>query len=115
MLQLELVQLLAQMGKVEQARRQSAIWSSAVRTTRRRSMPSSGLRCWHTISTRPRRAPTRLSRFVPSLQCGYLYQGTVAEERKHPEDALALVHQGGRIFSPDTAEPLEAAVRLLVA
>jgi tetratricopeptide (TPR) repeat protein len=49
----------------------------------------------------------------PKSALGYLYLGLLAEQDKRPEDALRLYEQA-RTLQPSAAEPLEATVRLLV-
>lgn len=113
-LQLDLVQLLAQMGKVEQA--QAAIGDLVKQQPDNTAALDARFRIAmlaHDLDTAQASADAIVA-LRPKLAVGYLYQGTVAEERKHPQDALALYTKAADL-QPGTAEPLEAAVRLLVA
>lgn len=49
----------------------------------------------------------------PKEGIGYLYQGMIAEAQKRTADALRLYDQAAAV-QPGTAEPLQAAVRVLV-
>jgi len=49
----------------------------------------------------------------PKAALGYLYQGMVAEEANHDDEALRL-YEKANALQPDSVEPLQAEVRLLV-
>lgn len=49
----------------------------------------------------------------PKLALGYYYQGLIAENDKHPDEALNLFAKALEI-QPDSSEPLEASTRVLL-
>jgi tetratricopeptide (TPR) repeat protein len=50
----------------------------------------------------------------PKAAAGYLYEGMLAEEAKHPDEALRLYGVAAGL-APESPEPLKAEVQLLVA
>jgi tetratricopeptide (TPR) repeat protein len=50
----------------------------------------------------------------PKAPVGYMYEGILAEEAKHNDEALRLYGQAAAL-QPDALEPLQAEIRLLVA
>jgi tetratricopeptide (TPR) repeat protein len=112
-LQLDFAQLLAQLGKAEQAKpiiaelvkrhpddiaARDAQYHMAMAT---RDLDAAAAAADALVTLRPMQAG------------GYLYQGMVAEARKHDEEALRLSDQAAKL-QPDATEPLEAVVRVLV-
>jgi tetratricopeptide (TPR) repeat protein len=112
-LQLDFAQLLAQLGKTDQAK---AIIAALIKekpdnfevldTQYRIAMSTNDFATAHS-------AADAVATLRPKLGVGYVYQGMLAESEKHPEDALRLYAKAAEL-QPDTAEPLEGTVRLLV-
>ncbi|HEY2145637.1 MAG TPA: tetratricopeptide repeat protein [Steroidobacteraceae bacterium] len=112
-IRLDLAQLLAQLGKPEQAK---PIVADLVKD-QPNNMPaldtlfrvSAAAKDYETART----AAEAMVATQPKSPVGYLYQGMLAEEAKHNEDALRLYSRAVEL-QPDGIEPLQAQVRLLV-
>jgi tetratricopeptide (TPR) repeat protein len=112
-LQLDFAQLLAQMGKAEQTK--PIIAELVKRSPDNLAARDAQYRvamATHDLDT-AEAAADALVALRPKQAGGYLYQGMVAEERKHNDDALRLFDQAAKL-QPDATEPLEAVVRVLV-
>jgi tetratricopeptide (TPR) repeat protein len=112
-LQLDFAQLLAQLGKAEQAKpiiaglvKRHPDDIAARDAQYRMAMATQDL-------DTAEAAADALVALRPKQAGGYLYQGMVAEARKHNDDALRLFDQASKL-QPDASEPLEAEVRVLV-
>ncbi len=112
-LQLEFAQLLAQIGKPDEAKaiiaelvKQKPDSAEALDTQFRIAMAMNDL-------ATAKSAAAAVVALRPKLAVGYMYQGMVAEAEKHREDALHLYTTAADL-QPDAKEPLEAVVRLLV-
>ena len=113
-LQLEFGQLLAQIGKTEQAKtvigqlvKQKPDDVEALDAQFRLAMPANDL-------ATAKAAADAIVSLQPKLAAGFLYQGMVAEAEKHSQEALRL-YTNAADLQPSTAEPLEAVVRLLLS
>jgi tetratricopeptide (TPR) repeat protein len=113
-LRLDLAQLLAQMGKPDQAK---PILADLVKD-QPDNVPaldalfrvSAGLKDYDTA----RSAAQALVATQPKAGLGYLYEGMLAEEAKRNEEALRLYGQAADL-QPNSVEPLQSQVRLLVS
>ncbi len=110
---LDLAQLLAQMGKPEQAK---PILSDLVKEQPNNMQAldslfrvSAGMKDYDTA----RSAADGMVAIQPKSAVGYMYQGMMAEEAKHNDDALRLYSRAAEL-QPDALEPLQAEIRLLV-
>jgi tetratricopeptide (TPR) repeat protein len=113
-LQLEFAQLLAQIGKMEQAKtiigelvKQKPDDVEALDVQFRIAMATNDL-------VTAKAAAAAIVGLQPKRAIGYLYQGMIAEAEKHSQDALRL-YANAADLQPNTAEPLEALVRLLLS
>ena len=113
-LRLDFAQLLAQMGKPEQSK---AILSELVKDRPNDAQAldtlfrvSAGMKDYDTAKA----AADGMVAAQPQSAVGYMYQGMVAEEAKHPEEALRLYSRAADL-QPDALEPLQGVTRLLVA
>lgn len=111
-LQLEFAQLLAQIGKTEEAKtiigelvKQKPDNGEALDTQFRIAMATND------VAT-AKSAAEAVVALRPKLAVGYMYQGMVAEAEKRPGDALHF-YTTAADMQPDAKEPLEAVVRLL--
>ncbi|HLZ99650.1 MAG TPA: tetratricopeptide repeat protein [Steroidobacteraceae bacterium] len=113
-LRLDLAQLLAQLNKPEQ--------SKAILTYLVKEQPNNieALDSLFRVSAATkdfetaRSAAEGLVAAQPKMGAGYLYEGMLAEEAKHNDEALRLYGQAAAL-QPDALEPLQAQIRLLVA
>jgi tetratricopeptide (TPR) repeat protein len=113
LLQLDFAQLLAQLGKAEQAKpiiaelvKRHPDDIAAREAQYRMAMATQDL-------DTAEAAADVLVTLRPKQPGGYLYQGMLAEQRRHNEDALRLYEQAAKL-QPDATEPLEQTVRMLV-
>jgi tetratricopeptide (TPR) repeat protein len=113
-LRLDLAQLLVQLGKPDPAKsilidllKDQPNDVAALDTLFR---VSAGMKDYDTA----RSAAESIVATQPKAAAGYLYEGMLAEEAKRNEDALRLYGQAADL-QPDTIEPLQAQIRLLVA
>jgi tetratricopeptide (TPR) repeat protein len=111
---LDLAQLLAQIGKPEQAKpivaelvKEQPNNLPALDTLFRVSAATKD------FDTAKSAAQARVAS-QPKSAVGYLYEGLLAEEAKHNDEALKLYAQAVDL-QPDGFEPLQAQIRLLVA
>jgi tetratricopeptide (TPR) repeat protein len=113
-LRLDFAQLLAQMGKSDQAK---PILAELVK-----EQPNniSALDSLYRVSASAKDYDTAKSAAEaivatqPKAGIGYVYEGMLAEEAKDSETALRLYHQAADL-EPGALEPLQAEIRLLVA
>jgi tetratricopeptide (TPR) repeat protein len=112
-LQMDFAQLLAQLGKTEQAKpivaevlKHNPDNLAALDAQYRLAMTT------HDLDT-AESAADALVGLRPQQAGGYVYQGMVAEERKRNDEALRLYDRAAQL-QPDATDPLEAAVRVLV-
>jgi tetratricopeptide (TPR) repeat protein len=112
-LRLQFAQLLAQLGKADQAKpivadlvKQKPDNLDVLDAEYRISMQTKDL-------TTAKSAADSIVALRPKLAIGYLYEGMIAESGKHTEEALRS-YANAVDLQPDTAEPLEAQIRLLV-
>ncbi|HEY0748173.1 MAG TPA: tetratricopeptide repeat protein [Steroidobacteraceae bacterium] len=112
-LRLDLAQLLAQIGKAEQAK-------SILRALIKDQPNNIGaLDSLFKVSAEmkdfgdARMAADALVAAQPKGAAGYLYQGMLAEETKHTEEALNLYAHAADL-QPNLMEPLQAQIRLLL-
>jgi len=110
---LDLAQLLAQLGKPEQAKpvidelvKQHPDNATALETQFKVDAATKDLASAKT-------AADALVALQPKMALGYYYQGAVAESDKRPEDAVRLYSKALDV-QPEAAEPLRALVRALV-
>ena len=112
-LQLDFVQLLAQIGKTEQAK------SIVAEMVKRKPDNLDALDAEYRVAMAtqdPDLAQSAADAIValrPKQAGGYVYQGMIAEQAKRNDDALRLYEQAAKL-QPDGAEPLESVVRVLV-
>lgn len=109
---LDLAQLLAQLGKPEEAK---PFLTDLVRDqpTNVPALVTLFQVCAVTKDyTAAKMAADALVATNPKAAVGYLYQGIVAEQNKQTDQALHLYGQAADL-QPDTVEPLEAQIRLL--
>jgi len=113
-LQLEFAQLLAQIGKMEEAKtvigelvKQKPDDVEAFDAQFRIAMTANDLAI-------AKAAADAIVGLQPKLAVGFVYQGMVAEAEKHSPEALRL-YTNAADLQPDSAQPLEAVVRLLVS
>jgi len=111
--QLDLAQLLAQLGKVDQAK---AIVAELVKEQPNNVQAldslfrlSEGTKDFDTAKM----AADAIVATEPKSPVGYVYQGVVAEQAKHNEDALRLYTRAADM-QPDALEPLQGEIRMLV-
>jgi predicted Zn-dependent protease len=113
-LQLNLAQLLADLGKPEQAQAMLLSLSSQLPNNLEvldlEFRVSLKMEDYVTAKT----AADAIVAQQPKLAAGYFYQGMLAEAHGHTDEALKLYRQAAAL-QPDSAEPLEAEVRLLVS
>ncbi len=113
-LQLDFAQLLAQIGKPEQAK------TIIAELVKQKPDSIEALDAQFRIASATKDLATAKSAadaivgLKPNLAAGYIYQGMVAEAEKHTEDALRLYTKAAEL-QPNAIEPLEAMVRLLVS
>jgi predicted Zn-dependent protease len=111
---LDLAQLLAQLGKADQAKRLLADLvrdqPGNVQALDSLFRVSAGTKDYDTART----AADGIVATEPKSPVGYMYQGMLAEESKHTEEALRLYTRSAEL-QPDALEPLQAETRLLVA
>jgi predicted Zn-dependent protease len=111
-LQLDLARLMAQVGKPEQAE------TIVAELVKQRPDDYDALDAQFRIAlgmadlATAKSAADAIVALRPKLAIGYMYQGMLAETGKHNEDALRLYSRAADL-QPNTAEPLEAVVRLL--
>jgi tetratricopeptide (TPR) repeat protein len=112
-LQLEFAQLLAQLGKTEEAKtiiadliKQKPDDVETLDSQFRIALATNDL-------ATAKSAADAVVALRPKSGAGYMYQGMVADANKHSEEALRLYTTAADL-QPDAAEPLEAVVRLLV-
>jgi tetratricopeptide (TPR) repeat protein len=112
-LRLQFAQLLAQLGKADQAKpivaelvKQKPDNLDALDAEYRISMQTKDL-----ITAKS--AADSIVALRPKLAIGYLYEGMIAETGKRNDEALQF-YANAVDMQPDTAEPLEAQIRLLV-
>jgi len=112
-LRLEFAQLLAQIGKMEQAKtiiaelvKQKPDDVEALDAQFRIAMATNDLAA-------AKAAADTIVGLQPKLAAGFVYQGMVAEAEKNSQEALRL-YTNAADLQPNTAEPLEAVVRLLL-
>jgi tetratricopeptide (TPR) repeat protein len=112
-LEMDFAQLLAQLGKAEQAKpivtemvKQSPDNIEALSTEFRIGLATKDF-------VMAKSAADGIVAIQPKLAVGYLYQGTVAEHDGRNDEALNLYLKAADL-QPDAAEPMEAEVRLLV-
>jgi tetratricopeptide (TPR) repeat protein len=112
-LKLDLAQLLAQTGKLESAKPLLAdiIKEQPTNVAALDSLykVSAALKDFTTA----RLAADAMVATLPKAGTGYLYQGMLADDAKHPEEALRLYRQAEDL-QPDALEPLRADVSLLI-
>jgi tetratricopeptide (TPR) repeat protein len=112
-LQLDFAELLTQLGKAEQA---ETIVAELVKQ-RPDSVEALDAQFRIALATKDlataKTAADAVVTLQPKLSKGYMYQGVVAEADKRKDDALRLYSTAADL-QPDTTEPLEAVVRLLV-
>jgi tetratricopeptide (TPR) repeat protein len=113
-LQLEFAQLMAQMGKNEEAK--TIIGELVKRTPDNFEALDAQFRIALTTNdlATAKSAADAVVGLRPKLGVGYMYQGMVAEAGKHSEEALRL-YTNAADLQPNAAEPLDAVVRLLVS
>jgi predicted Zn-dependent protease len=111
--QLDLAQLLAQLGKVDQAK---AIVAELVKEQPNNVQAldslfrlSEGTKDFDTAKM----AADAIVATEPKSPVGYVYQGVVAEQAKRNEDALRLYTRAADM-QPDALEPLQGEIRMLV-
>lgn len=111
-LQLDFAQLLAQLGKTEEAK------TILAELIKQKPDDIEALDAQFRIALNTRDLVTAKSdadaivALRPKLAVGYLYQGMAAEADKHNEEALRL-YTSAAAAQPTATEPLEAIVRLL--
>ena len=111
-LQLDYADLLIQLGRNEQAK--STIADLVKKKPDSVEVLSAQYRLavsMHDLDT-ARSAADAVVALRPTAAAGYMYQGMLEENDKHTEDALRLYEKAADL-APDTAEPLEAVVRIL--
>jgi tetratricopeptide (TPR) repeat protein len=113
-LQLEFAQLLAQMGKTDQAKtvigelvKQKPDSADALDAQFRIAVNMNDLGT-------AKSAADAIVGLQPKLAAGYMYQGMVAEADKRSQDALRLYTTAADL-QPNAVQPLEAVVRLLLS
>jgi tetratricopeptide (TPR) repeat protein len=113
-LKLDFAQLLAQLGKPDQAKpilvdlvKQQPENLDALDTLFRVGMATKDL-------PTAKSAADGIVALRPKAAVGYLYQGIVAESDKHTEEALRLYAMASEV-QPDIEEPVQAEVHLLMA
>ena len=111
---LDLAQLLAQIGKPEQAKpvvadlvKEQPGNMAALDTLYRVAATTKDY-------DTARSAAESMIATQPKAAVGYLYKGMLAEEAKHNEEALELYGKAADV-QPDALEPLQAQIRLLMA
>ena len=111
---LDLAQLLAQLGKPDQAK---SILADLVKEQPNNLQALDSLfrvsAAMKDFDTAKFAADTIVAA-QPKGPIGYMYQGMLAEEAKHTDDALRLYGQSSDL-QPDALEPLQAQIRLFVA
>jgi predicted Zn-dependent protease len=112
-IRLDLAQLLAQLGKLDQAK---AMLEGLVKDQPNNVAAldtlfrvSAGTKDYDTA----RMASDAMVASEPKSPVGYVYQGIVAEQTNHAADALRLYTHAAEL-QPDAFEPLQAETRLLV-
>jgi predicted Zn-dependent protease len=112
-IRLDLAQLLAQLGKPEQAKpviadlvKEQPNNVQALDTLFR---VSAATKDYDTAAF----AAAAIVATQPKAAVGYMYEGMLAEEAKHGDDALRLYGQAADL-QPDALEPLQAQIRLFV-
>jgi len=111
-LQLDFAELLIQLGKHDQAK------SIIADIVKKKPDDADALNAQFRLAVATHDLPTARSAadavvaLRPKAAIGYMYQGMVAESESHVEDALHLYGTAADL-EPDTAEPLEAVVRIL--
>lgn len=113
-LRLDYAQLLAQLGKAEQAK---AVLVELVKDQPNNVQAqdtlfrvSAGLKDYDTAKS----AADSILATEPKAALGYLFEGLLAENAKRNEDAIRLYGKAADL-QPDTIEPLQSQIRLLVA
>jgi tetratricopeptide (TPR) repeat protein len=111
---LDLAELLAQLGKPEQAK---PVIEELVKQ-QPNNVQALDIQFKIAVATKDlltaKAAADALVASQPKSGLGYFYQGVVAETDKRPDDALRLYSQSFEL-QPQTSQPLEAIVRVLVA
>jgi tetratricopeptide (TPR) repeat protein len=111
-LQLDFAELLVQLGKHDQAK------SIIADVVKKKPDSADALNAQFRLAVATHDQSTAKSAadavvaLRPKAAIGYMYQGMVAESDNHVEDALRLYSTAADL-EPDTAEPLEAVVRIL--
>jgi tetratricopeptide (TPR) repeat protein len=113
-LRLDLAQLLAQLNRPEQSK---AMLSDLVKDQPNNVQAldslfrvSAAMKDYDTAKS----AAEGLIATQPKAGLGYMYEGILAEEAKHTDEALRMYGQAAAL-QPDALEPLQAQIRLLVA
>jgi tetratricopeptide (TPR) repeat protein len=111
-LQLDFAELLVQLGKHDQAK------SIIAGVVRKKPDSADALNAQFRLAvethdlTTAKSAADAVVTLRPKAAIGYMYQGMLAESDDHAEEALRLYGTAADL-EPDTAEPLEAVVRIL--